>query len=78
MTAHNPNSDKILTAIKDHWRKNAIPPTIRAIQLVTGINSTSLIRSYYFELEARGEIKLIKSKPVTIQIYQLLTGESSQ
>jgi hypothetical protein len=74
----SPNRDKVLTAIKDYWRANAIPPTIRAVSQVTGINSTSLISHYYFELEERGEIKLIKSKPVTTQIYKQLTGESSQ
>jgi hypothetical protein len=72
-----PNLAKVLTAIKDHWRTFAVPPTIRAVSMVTGINSTSLISHYYSELEERGEIKLIKSKPVTIQIYRQLTGESS-
>lgn len=71
--------DKVLAAIMDHWRKFAIPPTIRAVQLETGINSTSLIRSYYFSLAEQGAIAVIKSKPVPVQIYKLLTtGESSQ
>ena len=64
------NVDKVLQAIMDYWRENAIPPTIRAIREATGISSTSLVRSYCQKLEQRGLIKRIKSKPVPIQIYQ--------
>lgn len=63
------NTDKVLGAITDYWRENAIPPTIRAIQKATGINSTSLVRSYCLQLEKQGEIKRIRSKPVPIHIY---------
>jgi SOS-response transcriptional repressor LexA len=72
------NADSILQAIKDYWRENAIPPTIRALQEITGINSTSLIRSYCLQLEKAGEIKRIRSKPVPVKIYKAITGESSQ
>jgi len=71
------NSDRVLTAIKDYWRENAIPPTIRAVQQITGINSSSLVRSYYLQLEAAGLIKRIRSKPVPTRIYRLITGEPS-
>jgi len=66
------NSDKVLTAIKDYWGEYTIPPTIRAVQKITGINSSSLVRSYYLQLETQGEIKRIKSKPVPIQIYKMI------
>jgi len=66
------NSDRVLTAIKEYWRENAIPPTIRAVQTITGINSSSLVRSYYLQLEAQGVIKRIRSKPVPIRIYKMI------
>ena len=71
-------SQTYIQAIKDHWRKNAIPPTIRAIQKATGINSTSLIRYYCIQLEKQKQIIRIESKPVPIEIYRSITGESSQ
>ena len=67
------NADRVFQAVTDYWRENAIPPTIRAIQTATGINSTSLVRSYYRKLEEAGAIRMIKSKPVPVQIYQVLT-----
>jgi len=30
------------------------------------------VRSYYLQLEAQGEIKRIRSKPVPIQIYKMI------
>ena len=71
------NRDKVLAAITDYWRENAIPPTIRAIKTITGINSTSMVRHYCLQLEQHGAIKRIRSKPVPVKIYQLITGETS-
>jgi SOS-response transcriptional repressor LexA len=68
-------ADLVLVAIKDHWGEYVVPPTIRAVQDVTGINSTSQIRYYYKRLERRGLIKRVKGKPVPIEIYQLLHKE---
>ena len=66
------NIDKVLAAILTYWRENAIPPTIRAVQMNTGISSSSLVRRYYLKLAQTGAIKYIKGKPVPIQIYNLL------
>lgn len=71
------NTDKVLEAITQYWRENSVPPAIRTIQAVTGISSTSLVRYYYTQLESMGAIKRIKGKPVPIQIYRLIKGESS-
>ena len=71
------NRDKVLTAVQEYWRENAIQPTIRQVQSVTGINSTSTVRYHYQQLARHGAIKLIGTKPVPLTIYQLLTGESS-
>jgi SOS-response transcriptional repressor LexA len=65
-------TDQVLQAIKDFWQEYTVPPTIRAVKQATGISSTSLIHFYYQKLEASGEIKRIKSKPVPIQIHQLI------
>jgi len=63
---------KVLSAIKNHWREFTIPPTIRDIQKATGITSTSIARYYMLRLEKHGAIKRIKSKPVPIEINQLI------
>ena len=70
-------TNRVLAAITDYWRENAIPPTIRNMQTATGLHSTSAVRYCYMKLEKQGAIKRIKSKPVPISIYLLLKGESS-
>ena len=70
------NLDRVHEAITDYWRENAIPPTIRAVQHGTGISSTSVIRYYYGKLEERGMIKRIHGKPVPIEIFKLVKGDS--
>ena len=65
-------TNRVLAAITDYWRENAIPPTIRNIQAATGLRSTSAVRYCYMKLEKYGEIKRIKSKPVPLSIYLLL------
>ena len=72
------NLDNVLAAIIEYWRENAIPPTIREIQALTGISSTAVVRYYYCKLSKNGAIIRIKGKPVPIQIYREITGEPSQ
>jgi len=65
-------TSRVLAAITEYWRENAIPPTIRNIQAATGLRSTSAVRYCYLKLENYGAIKRIKGKPVPLSIYQLI------
>lgn len=52
--------DKVFNAIKKFIKDNGIPPTVRDLCTLTGINSTSMMRMYLTQLE---ELEKIERKP---------------
>jgi SOS-response transcriptional repressor LexA len=56
----SPVTDKVLDAIREYVKKNPrLSPTIRDLQAITGVTSSSVLRYHLLVLEDRGAIERI-------------------
>jgi len=59
---------KVLDIINEYIEKNKISPTIREIQELVGLKSTSTIHEYIKRLEKKGYISRIDASPRSIKV----------
>lgn len=59
---------KVLYIIDEYIEKNKISPTIREIQELVGLKSTSTIHEYIKRLEKKGYISRIDASPRSIKV----------
>lgn len=62
---------RILDIIKNYIEKEKIPPTVREICKIAGINSTSSVQAHIDRLEKKGYIKRDKGCNRSIRINEI-------
>lgn len=62
--------EALYTTIKEYIKENGYAPTIREINLLTNIRSTSTTHDKLKQLKKKGYISYLENKPRTIKILK--------
>lgn len=58
----------VLYAISVHWKQHGYAPTLREIQALTGMSSTSVVKWHVERLRAAGLIEYVDNTSRTIRL----------
>ena len=53
---------RVYDALNAYWRQHHVAPTIREVMLRTGINSSSMVRLAFSQLEEAGVVRVSQGK----------------